>query len=298
MTSRPSEAGGAGGTPPPPGELTIVHGSDLHFGRPHDPGMAEAFLEATWGAGADLIVLSGDFTQRAKVREYEAARAFLQRLPGVPVVVTPGNHDVPLYRVWERLFQPFRNYRTYIDDALDRVTRLPGATVVALNSAAPRRAIVNGRIDPGQISFAREAFVSAPPEDLKVVVAHHHLAPAPDYEGDRPLPGSRKILDALERMGVDLVLGGHLHRAYIGNSLDVYAGADRERGIVIVQSGTTTSGRGRAREQAKNSFNVIRADGVRLQVIHHMHFEGAGGFRPFSLHVFPRAPRTWFEEDP
>ncbi len=273
---------------------TIVHGSDLHFGKPHDPEVAEAFLASTEELSPDLLVISGDFTQRAKVREYEAARSFLDRLPPVPRVVTPGNHDVPLYRAFERLVAPFRNYKTYIREQLDTVTRIPGLTVVSLNTAAPRRAIVNGRIRAHQLEFARAAFGEAPTEDLKAVVAHHHLAPAPDYEKDHPLPRARRILDALKAMGVELIMGGHLHRAYIGNSMDVYPGRDRSRGIVIVQSGTTTSRRGRARERAKNSFNVVRLRDGYLEVTHHMYFSERGGFAPVSMHAFPRFPNRWF----
>ena len=187
--------------------LTIVHGSDLHFGRLHDPDVAEAFLQSTESIGPDLIVLSGDFTQRAKIREYGEARKYLDRLPSVPTVVTPGNHDVPLYRVFERIFAPYRNYAKYIQEELDTVTRIPGLTVVSLSSAAPRRAIVNGRILGRHLDFAREAFRRAPEADFKAVVAHHHLAPAPDYEGDRPLPQARAILDAFGAMGVELAMG-------------------------------------------------------------------------------------------
>lgn len=277
--------------------ITIVHGSDLHFGVPHDPEVAEFFLDAAEELEPDLIVLSGDFTQRAKVGEYEAARSYLHRLPDVPTVVTPGNHDVPLYRVFERIFAPFRNYRNHISPDLDTVTRVPGMTVVALNSAAPRRAIVNGRIDSRQLDFARNAFEGAGPGDLKAIVAHHHLAPAPDYEGDQPLPDARKILDAFEAMGVELIMGGHLHRGYIGNSLDVYPGEDRDRGIVIVQSGTTTSRRGRAREQAKNTFNFIRVRKAHVEIVHYMHFSEADGFAPLSVHAFPRDPARFLQAD-
>jgi len=168
-------------------------------------------------------------------------------------------------------------------------------TVVSLNSAAPRRAIVNGRIDRDQVKFAEKAFKDTPPGDVRAVVAHHHLAPAPDYEGDNPLPDARRILDAFESMGVGLIMGGHLHRAYIGNSLDVYPGEDRDRGIVVVQSGTTTSRRGRARERAKTTFNLIRVQDEAIEVVHHMHFSEAGGFAPFSGHVYPRGPRRFFE---
>ena len=269
--------------------LTILHGSDLHFGKPHDPDAAEAFLGSVRAVAPDLLVLSGDFTQRAKVREYREAAEFLERLPeGLPRVVTHGNHDVPLYRVLERLFRPYRNYRKWIAPELDQVTKVPGAVVVSLNSTAPLRAIVNGRLDDTQLAFARNAFREAPETDVRIVVLHHHLAPAPDYEGDRPVPRAPAILEELKAMGVEMVLGGHLHRAYIGNSLDVYPGEDRERGVVIVQSGTTTSRRGRARERAKNSFNVIRVTEDRLEVVHHMYFRKKGGFAPLGLHVYPR----------
>ncbi len=276
--------------------LTIVHASDIHFGEPYLPDVGEAFLRAARRSAPDLVVVSGDLTQRAKVHEFEAAAAFLERLPDVPQVVTPGNHDVPLYRVWERIFAPHRNYRAHISDELDTVTRVPGATVVSLDSTAPHTAIVNGRIRRDQVAFAREAFRTCDHDELRVVVAHHHFAPAPDYEGDKSMPGAREVLEELTEMRVELILGGHLHRAYIGNSLDVYAGAQRDRGVVIVQSGTTTSGRGRARERAKNSFNVLRISDDVIEVTHHMYFSDLGHFAPFSIHGFPRRRHRWFPE--
>lgn len=275
--------------------LTIVHGSDLHFGRFHDSRVAEAFLASAETLAPNMIVLSGDFTQRAKVREYEEAQRYLRRLPAVPQILTPGNHDVPLYRIFERIFSPYANYRQYLHGDLDVVTRIPGATVVSLSSAAPLRAIVNGRITDQQLGFAREGFREAPAEDLKVVVAHHHLAPAPDYEGDHPLPRAQSILAAFHSMGVQLVLGGHLHRSYIGNSLDVAPGLGAKRGIVIVQCGTTTSKRGRAREKAKNSFNTIRLFEGRLEVTHHLYFGEQQTFLPISVHTFPVFSNPWLE---
>lgn len=278
--------------------LTILHGSDLHFGKPYHPRVGEAFAEATREVDPDLVIISGDLTQRAKVHEYQAARAYLDRLADVPIVVTPGNHDVPLYRVFERIADPYRNYRAFISEDLDTVTRLSGAVVVALNSSAPHSAITNGRIRSSQVALAARVFREASEEEVKIVVSHHHFAPAPDYQGDTQLPGAKRILDAFSDMGVELVFGGHLHRAYIGNSLDVYPGRDRLHGIVIVQSGTTTSRRGRAREQAKNSFNVVRIAKEHLEVVHYMYFDEIDGFAPFSMHAFPRRSSRWFQRDP
>jgi 3',5'-cyclic AMP phosphodiesterase CpdA len=278
--------------------LTIVHGSDLHFGKAHDAAMAGAFHDVVMSLEPDLLVLSGDFTQRAKIREYEEAREYLERFASIPTVVTPGNHDVPLYRVWERIFAPFRNYQEHVSPGLDTVTRVRDAVVVSLNSAAPHQAVVNGRIRRGQLEFAARAFADAGPGIARILVTHHHFASAPDYERDKVLPNAAAILDTLSQMEVELVLGGHLHRAYIGNSLDVSPGQDRDHGIVIVHCGTTTSTRGRARERARNSFNVVRIVEEYLEITHFMYFEDRQGFAPFSVHAFPRRRDRYFPRDP
>jgi 3',5'-cyclic AMP phosphodiesterase CpdA len=271
--------------------LTILHVSDLHFGPPYQEAVGEALQRFAHRLQPELIVASGDFTQRAKPEQFAAARAFLDRLPRVPLVTTPGNHDVPLFRVAERLFHPYQHYQEHISPELDTVQRIPEAVVVALNSTAPRLATVNGRVHRWQLDFAREAFTDVPPDVFRIVVAHHHFAPPPDFEKAAAMMKAKRALDAFTDMRVDLILGGHLHRAYLGNSLDVYAGMDREHGIVIVQSGTSTSRRGRAREREKNSFNVIRIDGRLIRVTHYMYFEVADGFLPTSRHIFYRGGR-------
>jgi 3',5'-cyclic AMP phosphodiesterase CpdA len=271
--------------------ISVLHVSDLHFGPAYHPEAGEALLAFAERLLPDCIVASGDFTQRAKEAQFADARAFLDRFPPGPLVVTPGNHDVPLYRVMERLLDPFRHYTRYISPQLDTVTEIPGAVIVALNSTAPHSAIVNGRIHRRQIAFAREAFEGVPEDVLRIVVAHHHFAPPPDWEGADAMPRAKRALDAFTAARVDLILGGHLHRAYLGSSLDLYAGVDREHGIVIVQSGTSTSRRGRAREREKNSLNVLRLDRRAIRVTHYMYFEDAGDFVPTSRHLFFRRGR-------
>jgi 3',5'-cyclic AMP phosphodiesterase CpdA len=275
--------------------LTLLHVSDLHFGPPYHPEVGESLLRFARDLEPDVVVASGDFTQRAKEEQFSAAREFLDRLPSVPLVVTPGNHDIPLYRVAERLTDPYLHYREYISEELDTVTRVPGAVIVALNSTAPRRAITNGRIDAEQLDFAVRVFTGVPEDEFRILVAHHHFAPPPDFEGADAMPGAKRALDVFTALRVDLILGGHLHRAYIGNSLDIYSGADREHGIVVAQSGTSTSRRGRAREREKNSFNVIRLDGRLIRVTHHMYFDDAGGFVATSRHIFYRGGRPPLE---
>ena len=132
--------------------LTILHISDLHFGPSYIPAVGEALMRAAHRLRPTIIITSGDFTQRAKREQFQAARQFLDRLPAATQVSVPGNHDVPLYRVLERLVRPHALYREYVSDTLDAVVRRPDAIIVALNSTAPRRAISNGRIRRRQLA--------------------------------------------------------------------------------------------------------------------------------------------------
>lgn len=275
--------------------LTLLHISDLHFGPPYLPEVGEAVLRLAPQLRPDAVVVSGDLTQRARPEQFVAAREFLARLPDVPQVVVPGNHDVPLGRLFERLIDPLRQYRTHISEQTDRVWHLDGAVVVALDSTSPRRAISNGRIHKDQLAFCEAAFREAPADVARIVVAHHHFVPAPDYERDSAMPKAKRALNLFLDLGVDLILGGHLHRAYIGNTLDVYAGRHRERGIIVVQCGTTTSRRGRGREREKNTFNLVKIGDAMLRVTHYMYFSELGEFAPVSRHIFARHGRPFTE---
>ncbi|MDE0358301.1 MAG: metallophosphoesterase [Gammaproteobacteria bacterium] len=272
--------------------FTILHGSDLHFGRPHAPAAATDFLTLAHALSPDLIALSGDFTQRAKNREYEAAAAYLKRLPRVPLVVTPGNHDVPLYRLWERAFAPFRNYRRWIADELDSEHDLGGAVVVALNTTTPDRTIVNGNVADEQLERAAAAFARAGNGGLRALVVHHALVGAPEGDLIAALPRARRIVARLAEMGVELVLFGHLHRAFI--SVGVPSGpstngsGEADSPVLLVCSGTTASDRGRGREKGKNSCNLVRVTNDRIAVTRYLRCSLEDGFRPVARDTFPR----------
>lgn len=271
----------------------LVHLSDLHFGPPFLRDRAEAARSLVRRLGPDAVVVSGDLTQRAKESQFEDAAGYLEGFD-VPVITTPGNHDVPLYRVHERFLYPYRYYRRHVCEELDTVTRLDGMTVVALNSSRSFT-FTNGRLESGQLEFAAEAFEAGGRDDVRVVVTHHHLAPPPDFSRDRVMPKARRALETFRRLGVHLVLAGHMHRAYIGDSLDFFPGGDREEGIVIVQCGTTTSARGRGRERFNNSLNHIVAGGDEIDVSHYLWRDREHGFWPHSRHRFGTRPDIWLE---
>jgi 3',5'-cyclic AMP phosphodiesterase CpdA len=276
--------------------LNLLHISDLHFGPPYIPEVGEALLRTIKQKSPDIIVISGDLTQRAKPEQFAAARAYLDRFPPVLRVVVPGNHDVPVYRVWERLFRPYQLYREYISEELDTVLYRNDAIIVGLNSCNPYRSIRNGRIRTAQLEFCAQTFAAAPESTMRIVVAHHHFAPAPDYEGGEIMPKAKRALDIFTHLKVDLILAGHLHRAYVGNSLDVYAGADREHGIILAQCGTSTSRRGRGREREKNSFNWIQMTTESIRIVHYMYFHDIQGFSPVSQHEFARPSQRNLKE--
>ena len=245
--------------------LTVLHTSDLQVGKPYRPEAAEALVRKVEQVRPDLVVVAGDLTQRAKAEEFRIARALLVRLGPAPVVVTPGNHDVPLYRFWERLATPYRNWKRFVSSELDTVTRLDGATVVALNSSAPRRAIVGGRLGDHQVALARLAFEQSPAPDVRILVVHHHFVVTDDGSGGSPLPGARSHLDAFSHMGIDLLLGGHVHQTRVLPPDDPRTAAP----FPVVSCGTTTSWRGRGEEVDANSLNVIEIGTDEIRVVPH-----------------------------
>lgn len=271
-------------------ELTLLQISDLHFGPPYVQEVGEAVLRIAPELNADAVIVSGDLTQRAMREQFEAAKAFLSQLPDVPRLVVPGNHDVPLYRFIERMMDPLGLYREIISSDLNPVLRIKGAVIAGLDSTAPHTAISNGRILQSQLDDCQKVFRAAPQDAIRIVVAHHHFAPAPDYLRDSTMQKGKRAMQCFADLNVEMILGGHLHRAYVGNSLDFYPGSHRDHGIIIAQCGTTTSRRGRGREREKNSLNFIEIRKSTITIKHYMYFREIDGFGILSQHTFHRHP--------
>jgi 3',5'-cyclic AMP phosphodiesterase CpdA len=270
----------------------ILHISDLHFGPPFVPAIAEALLQAIPSLAPDAIVVSGDLTQRAKRYQFEEARQFFDRMSDFPMLIVPGNHDVPLWRIFERLFKPHALYCEIISPDLNPILHVGNVVLVGLDSTAPRRSISNGRLDHHQLKHSEKAFAGVSDEEVRIVVAHHQFAPGHDRVFDIDMPGAKRAIDCLVEQRVEMILGGHLHRSYIGSSLDFFPGHHRDRGVIIVQCGTTTSSRGKGRERDENTFNLIEAGLQTLTVTHYLYLEDAGRFVPLSKHSFPRQGRA------
>jgi 3',5'-cyclic AMP phosphodiesterase CpdA len=265
----------------------ILHVSDVHFGPPHLPDVASGVLDLVARRRPDLVVVSGDLTQRAKPAQFRQARAFVDRIPA-PTITVPGNHDVPMYRFWERLLAPFGAYRRHFAAELEPEVEDEELLVVGVNTAF-NWTIKGGRIRRARLRQLERRLARAPDRLVKIVVAHHQLVPAPRFDSQRVMGHAREAVDVFRRGGVELVLSGHLHQAWISSS-EAYYPSGRPP-VLLVYSGTSTSSRGRGCERRRNTCNWIVVDDGEIRVSH-LGWDGdEGRFREWSRHVFPRRGR-------
>ena len=237
---------------------TLVHLSDLHFGRVNAQIIAP-LIETISEINPDLVAVSGDLTQRARSHQFREARAFLDALPQ-PQIVVPGNHDVPLHNVFTRFLRPLDKYRRYITDDLQPVYADEEIVVVGVNTARSLT-IKGGRINEDQVSRIREKLGGSSEDIVKAVVTHHPFD-LPDGYNERELVGRAQMaMTGLADCGADLFLAGHLHVGHTGHTAKRYN--IRGHSALVVQAGTASSTR--ARGEA-NSFNVIRIERPNITV--------------------------------
>lgn len=241
----------------------LVHLSDLHFGA-HDPRLVEAVEGEIDRAESDLVIISGDFTQRARTEQFQEACRFLERLrdAGHEVLAVPGNHDVPLYDVLRRFLSPLTRYKRFVDETLCPFHQIPGAAVLGINTARSLT-FKDGRINREQIDFVAESFGKVPPGDARILVTHHPLFALPVNDGGElgeAIGRQELALDAINQIGVDVLLAGHNHRASTHHASDLVT---RAGGALVVQAGTATSVRLREEEQ---SFNILDVEAGTVSI--------------------------------
>lgn len=228
---------------------TLAQISDLHFGT-EVPAVAEALVADLQARPPSLLVISGDLTQRARGKQFAAARDYLARLPK-PQLVIPGNHDVPLFDVVRRFLAPLKRYRRYIGGDLNPTFMNDHMIVVGLNTA---RSFTwkNGRISVDQID-ALQGRLARGGLRVKVVVTHHPFIPPPGDVGIDLVGRAKRAIPVLDACNVDVLLAGHLHQGYAGDIRTYYPAA--RRAMIAVQAGTAISRRMRNGEA--NAYNVI-----------------------------------------
>lgn len=241
---------------------TIVHLSDIHFGRV-DAATVEPLIESVTNIIPDVVAVSGDLTQRARSEQFKEARLFLDRLPE-PQIVVPGNHDVPLYNVLNRFLNPLTKYKRYITDNLEPFFADDEIAILGINTARSLT-FKGGRVNEEQVTKMREKLCPFGDRIVKIVVTHHPFDLPEGYD-DSDLVGRAKMaIESLSECGADVYLSGHLHVSHTGNTAKRYK-LNGKTAALVIQAGTATSTRGRGEA---NSFNVIRITYPNVSVERH-----------------------------
>ncbi|MGC3969123.1 MAG: metallophosphoesterase family protein [Pirellulales bacterium] len=260
----------------------LVHISDLHFGRV-DTATVEPLRAAISAVGPDVVVVSGDLTQRAREEEYQAAAQFLAGLP-TPQIVVPGNHDVPLYDVLRRFLRPLGRYRKYVSAETEPHYADDEIVIQGLNTARSFT-FKNGRLNRGQIEKVRRRFAAAPRRAVRVLVTHHPLDLPSTYERHDLVGRAALAMPVLAECGADLLLAGHFHQAHAGDTSQRYAIS--RFAALVVQAGTTTSTR---RRDEPNSFNFISCCSDDITVDRYTWREAESVFASALTEHFRRTP--------
>jgi 3',5'-cyclic AMP phosphodiesterase CpdA len=250
---------------------TVLHVSDLHFGKPAVPDQIDAIEALIQEAKFDVVAISGDLTQRARAGEFLRARSFIRDAQRVSrTIVVPGNHDVRWWRAPIGIGGKdaiYEEYRTYISGDLEPVLTVPGATFVGLNTAhgVTRHTLTWNMRDIGvvgdlrrrQIEYARRVFVESPAQDVHVIVMHHNPLKG-EISQRHGLVNTKRVLGAFAELGVDLVLCGHDHQEAI------HYVEHTKKGTVVSTAGTVSN---RSRGGRPSSINIITLAPSGIEVV-------------------------------
>ncbi len=251
----------------------LVHLSDLHFGRTR-PALIHGLHFEILKIQPDLIVVSGDLTQRATPIQFRKAHNFLQSLP-FPKLVVPGNHDIPFWNLPFQIFRPFSRYQTFISKELFPLFEDEEISVQGLTPLASGTKIL-------------AHWQTLPPSVIRVLVSHQPLG------AQHPLTRH-----------ADLILSGHFHQGEIFPAEHVYM--TQNRSIIEIRAGTATSTRIR---EEPNSYNVLQLSEDEIQYEKRTWSENEGSFftektKRFFNHPHPDhrkepslQPDSWRENRP
>ena len=225
----------------------LLHLSDPHFGT-EQASVVEAVVALARQLQPDLVVLSGDITQRARPAQFRAARVFIDRL-AAPWLTIPGNHDIALFDLLSRLWRPYERYRAAFGEVLEPCHESNDLLVLGVKTTRRRRH-KHGELSSQQIERVARRLHAARDEQLRVVVVHQPLVVPAGPDESNLLRGHAHARQAWAAAGADLVLGGHIHLPFV---MRVPGAA---RAAWVVQAGTAVSSR--VRPGVPNSVNVVR----------------------------------------
>lgn len=258
----------------------IVHLSDIHFGRDR-PELLEPLIAHVNGLRPDLVLISGDLTQRARHAQFRSARRFIDRMEA-QVMCVPGNHDTPLDNLFVRLLWPWARFRKYICRDLEPQVTGADHAVVGLNTSNPL-AWQRGKLRTGSLRRACRYLGAEKPEGGIGIVMMHHPPEHDTDVGKRLMRGAHAGLLELRDCGADIVLCGHLHAWRV-------APFRAARSLLLVQAGTGLSSRVRGEPNDLNLL-ILEAGGVSIE--RHVADGAAPAFRCASRGRYRKQGGVW-----
>ena len=259
----------------------LLHLSDLHVGTVEEPEIERALGTLIERVEPELVVASGDLTHRGRRDEHERAAAFLRRLQR-PLLVIPGNHDIP-WAFRGRFTRPFREFERQWQTT-EPVHRGDGLFVVGLNSVRPWRH-QSGGVRSAQLQRAAELLAEAPARALRVVVLHHHLIGAPWRSRKKPVARRTHVLASLVDAGAELILAGHIHQAAVSERHEFEVAPGSLRGATVSVAPGLGQPRPNRRGEARG-LHVYEASDDDLVVTTYVWREDDWGLT--ALRRFPR----------
>ncbi len=260
----------------------LIHLTDLHFGL-HHSGLVAPLQHAVAANRPDVVVVSGDLTQRALSGQFEAAMRFLRGL-GTPSMIIPGNHDLPVYNPFTRLFAPFAPYRAGAATDLAPALRIGPLRLFGANTAAPLK-WRGGRVRQAEIDRICEALAGGGERTTNILVCHHPLVEPPGFQRGETR-GAESALARLADAGIHVVLSGHLHHWTTGLGITDIAPCP----IFHMQTGTALCAREGERD---HGFAVMEFDGDGLVVTPWILDGAQQRFAPLPSRDFVRQDGGW-----
>lgn len=264
---------------------TLVHLSDLHFGRV-DPAVADALSALIARLEPQIVAVSGDLTQRARRSQFRAARRFLDSL-SQPLIVVPGNHDIPLFNLPARFLNPLGGYRRHITGNLQPLHADGEIAVLGLNTTRAT-SLKGGAVQYDDVPAMCEVLGRLSTHLVKIIVGHHPFGEQRAAGLQHGHPDTRAVA-RLAQAGADVFLTGHRHLSYTGHTAERYDISGRA--AIVVEAGTATSTRMRGEA---NAFNVLRIDDRQIAV-ERFEWQSSGAFTVVEVRRFERGAEGWTE---
>ncbi|RZL87786.1 MAG: metallophosphoesterase [Variovorax sp.] len=265
----------------------LVQISDPHFGT-EQPPVVDALARWIAAQAPDVLLLTGDVTQRATHAQFDAAAAFMRRVAVPRVLAIPGNHDIPLFDLFTRAWAPYGRWARAFGQDLEPTFSGEDCLVVCVKTTRRWRH-EDGEISDAQVERVAGQLRQALPEQLRIVLTHQPVAVTRPEDEHNRVHGHARAVARWAEAGADLVLGGHIHLPYVLQLAPLPHG----RKLWAVQAGTAVSSR--VRSGAPNSVNLVRTlppqDGQRRCDVERWDFDGARGeFARVSAQVLPLSP--------